>query len=241
MYDPPCTRLRLAICDDDAPCLNQIAQWTQEILHSEAIAADIDRFQSAAELLNAVEAGAAYAVLLLDVVMDGMDGMTLASALRAQGDKAAIIFVSSNREMALKGYEVAAARYLAKPLEREKLREALLYCCRLAQPEREILLPTAEGHSRIHPSSVMYAETYGRGVRLALCDGQLETRLKISELAAMLPAAQYVLCHRAFLVNLDFVSSIRYCELELKNGARLPISKYRLSETRARLLRYLER
>ena len=57
----------------------------------------------------------------------------------------------------------------------------------------------------------------------------------------MLPSGQYVFCHRTILVNLSFVTSIRYCELELKNGARLPISKYRISELRAQLLRYLER
>ncbi len=57
----------------------------------------------------------------------------------------------------------------------------------------------------------------------------------------MLPSSQFVFCHRTILVNLDFVTSIHYCELELKNGVRLPISKYRISDLRAQLLRHLER
>ena len=54
------------------------------------------------------------------------------------------------------GYEVAAARYLAKPLDAAKLREALLHCCAAYMQPREIVLPTASGQSRIHVSAIVY-------------------------------------------------------------------------------------
>lgn len=241
MYDQHLPRLRLAVCDDEPDFCEQTAQWTREILQQERIEADIDRFESARALLKAMEAGASFSILLLDVVMDGMDGMALAAALRAQGQRMPIVFISNNREMALRGYEVAAARYLAKPLERQKLREALLYCCQTLGTGGELLVPDAGGHRRIRSASILYAETYGRGIRIVLDNGQLESRMKISELASMLPSGQYVFCHRTILVNLDFVTSIRYCEIELKGGIRLPISKYRLADLRAQLLRHLER
>ena len=241
MYEQHISRLRLAVCDDEPAFCEQTARWSREILQQEQIEADVERFESARPLLETIEAGAAFSILLLDVMMDGMDGMNLAAALRAQGRKTPIIFISNNREMALRGYEVAAARYLAKPLERQKLREALLFCCQTLGAGGELLLPAADGHRRIQPASILYAETCGRGIRIALEGGQMESRMKISELAAMLPSSQYVFCHRTILVNLDFVTSIRYCELELKNGARLPISKYRISDLRAQLLRHLER
>ena len=241
MYEQHISRLRLAVCDDEPAFCDQIVEWTREILQQERIEADIERFESARPLLDTIESGATFSILLLDVMMDGMDGMTLAAALRAQGQRTPIIFISNNREMALRGYEVAAARYLAKPLDRQKLREALLYCCNTLGTSGELLLPVADGHRRIKSGSILYAETYGRGIRIALQDGLLESRLKISELAAMLPSSQYVFCHRTILVNLDFVTGIRYCEIELQGGIRLPISKYRLSDLRAQLLRHLER
>ena len=241
MYEQHISRLRLAVCDDEPVFCDQIAEWSREILRQERIEADIERFESAQSLLETIKAGTGFSILLLDVMMDGMDGMALASALRAHGRRMPIVFISSNREMALRGYEVAAARYLAKPLDWQKLREALLYCCQTLGTGGELLLPVADGHRRIQHDSILYAETYGRGIRMALEDGQLESRLKISELAAMLPPGQYVFCHRTVLVNLDFVTSIRYCELELRNGVRLPISKYRIADLRAQLLRHLKR
>lgn len=233
-------QLHIAVCDDEALERQRIADLVNQIMPEEGLSCRVTSYESGADLLSAIQHGGRFQILLLDVMMEGLDGMALAAALREKGDHTAIIFISSNLEMALRGYEVEAARYLAKPVDRERLREALMFCYRTRLAQKEILLPTASGQSRILPSDLIYAETWERGVRLVLKDGREETGLKISELAAMLPERQFVFCHRTILVNLAFIQSIRYCELELRSGATLPISKYRQSEIRKQLMRYLE-
>ena len=234
-----CPPLRLAICDDEPMDCALVAQMSREILGAEGVEAELSAYPSAAELLRAIRAGRAFHIFLLDVMMEGMDGMELAAALRAGHEDAAIIFISSNREMALRGYEVAAARYLAKPLDREKLREALLYCCADHARRRALALPTAEGQTRVDPSAIVYVEAWERGVRLDLGGEKLEAKIPISQIAAMLPEGQFAYCHRTLLVNLACVRHVRYCELELKNGERLPISKYRLAQFKSEFLKYL--
>ena len=234
-----CPPLRLAICDDEPMDCALVAQMSREILGAEGVEAELSAYPSAAELLRAIRAGRAFHIFLLDVMMEGMDGMELAAALRAGHEDAAIIFISSNREMALRGYEVAAARYLAKPLDREKLREALLYCCADHARRRALALPTADGQTRVDPSAILYVEAWERGVRLDLGGEKLEAKIPISQIAAMLPEGQFAYCHRTLLVNLACVRHVRYCELELKNGERLPISKYRLAQFKSEFLKYL--
>lgn len=234
-----CSPLRLAICDDEPMDCALVAQMSREILGAEGVEAELSAYPSAAELLRAIRAGRAFHIFLLDVMMEGMDGMELAAALRAGHEDAAIIFISSNREMALRGYEVAAARYLAKPLDREKLREALLYCCAAHARRRALALPTADGQTRVDPSAILYVEAWERGVRLDLGGEKLEAKIPISQIAAMLPEGQFAYCHRTLLVNLACVRHVRYCELELKNGERLPISKYRLAQFKSEFLKYL--
>lgn len=234
-----CPPLRLAICDDEPMDCALVAQMSREILGAEGVEAELSAYPSAAGLLRAIRAGRAFHIFLLDVMMEGMDGMELAAALRAGHEDAAIIFISSNREMALRGYEVAAARYLAKPLDREKLREALLYCCAAHARRRALALPTADGQTRVDPSAILYVEAWERGVRLDLGAEKLEAKIPISQLAAMLPGGQFSYCHRTLLVNLACVRHVRYCELELKNGERLPISKYRLAQFKSEFLKYL--
>ena len=235
-----CSPLRLAICDDEPMDCALVAQMSREILGAEGVEAELSAYPSAAELLRAIRAGRAFHIFLLDVMMEGMGGMELAAALRAGHEDAAIIFISSNRVMALRGYEVAAARYLAKPVEREKLREALLYCAASREKKRPLALPTASGgQSRVDPSAIVYVEAWERGVRLDLGGEKLEAKIPISQIAAMLPEGQFSYCHRTLLVNLTCVRHVRYCELELKNGERLTISKYRLAQFKSEFLKYL--
>lgn len=231
--------ISIAICDDEPGDLNVMETMTKELLDVEKISGGISGFGDASSLLSSVENGKKFDILILDVMMKDLNGMDLASSLREQGNNAAIIFVSTNRELALQGYEVSAVRYLAKPVRREKLREALLYCCRTHLTQKEILLPTPDGQRRIPVSELIYMEPWNRGTRLFLVGDECRTSAKISELERLLPKEKFAFCHRTLLVNLAFVQSIRYCELTLKNGQTLPVSKYRQAQVKESLLRYL--
>lgn len=233
-----CTKV--ALCDDEPDALQSIASMTREAAAQEEIELELCLYESSTALLEAIQSGTQYHALLLDVMMDGLSGMELAAALRAQQNQTTIVFISSNRDMALCGYEVSAARYLAKPVDMEKLREALNLCYRAGMNEQVVVLPTAQGVRKFPLSKIIYVETWGRNLRLTTTDGQEEVNLRISDLEEMLPQNQFVLCHRTLVVNLEFVRYIRYCELELKTGGVLPVSKYRQNVVREKLFSYLE-
>lgn len=235
----PNQQLHIAICDDESIDRQQAADLTRAIMTAEGLACDLSDYESATALLTAIQGGAQFHILLLDVMMSGMDGMELAAALRKLGDSTAIIFISSNLEMALRGYEVSAARYLAKPLREDQLREALLYCYKTFCEKKEILLPTEKGQSKLAPSDIIYVEPWERGVRLHLTNGPIETSAKFSDLTAMLPERSFTLCHRTILVNLAFIKHLRSNEIELADGRTLPVSKHRISDLKKRLLGYM--
>ncbi len=231
--------ISIAVCDDEPNDIDEMETMTSELLEAEGISCSVSRFGDASSLLSSAQGGESFDILLLDVMMENLNGIELAAALRRQGNDTAIVFISTNREMALLGYEVSAVRYLAKPLQREKLREALLYCCRTYLMQKEILLPTVEGQQRIRVSDLVYIEPWERGTRLILENGECKTSAKLSELGQILPKERFAFCHRTLLVNLAFIQAIRYCELTLKNGQVLPISKYRQAQIKESFMRYL--
>ena len=232
-------QLQIAVCDDESVDRREAADLTHELRTAEGLNCSLSGYESGLALLKAIRGGAQFHILLLDVMMEGLDGMELAAALRKLGDGTAIIFMSSNRELALRGYEVSAARYLAKPLQTEQLREALLYCYKTFCEKKEILLPTEKGQSKLSPADIIYVESWERGARLQLAGGPIETPVRISELAAMLPERSFTFCHRTILVNLAYVKHLRFREIELADGETLPVSKYRISDLKKRLLGYL--
>lgn len=96
-------------------------------------------------------------VLLLDINMPGIDGVTLAQRLAGRA-RPQVIFCTAYEAHALKAFELGAADYLLKPVRLERLREALQRAQRrLADTPRE---PTAYLHGRLR----------GEQVRIALDD-----------------------------------------------------------------------
>ena len=222
--------LRIAVVDDMEQDRVQIMEETDAILSHAQIAHSIDCYADAEALLDAIQGGRKYHLLLLDVLMDEMDGMALAAELRKEGNPAAIIFISVSQEMARRGYKVEASRYLIKPLDQEELKEALLYCYDKWQYKKEILLPTDHGQHRTSFSDIQFVEAFGRGTRFVLSDETVESRLKFSEAEALLPKSSFILCHRAYIVNLALTKRIRPYEFAMKSGAVVPISRLRYNE-----------
>lgn len=230
----------IAVCDDLQTDREETAQLTEEICRAEGIKPRIVRFERAEALLETIQGGERFALLLIDVLLPGLDGMELARVLRGQNEQVSIVFVSSNRELALQGYEVSAARYLAKPLDPEKLKEAILFCYGQYQKERELLLPVGGSMRKIAPKDIYYAEIMGRKCRIRLEQEECDASLSMSELEDMLPEHDFIRCHQSFLVNWHHVQSLRTDSIELTDKRIVPVSKHRVKQVRQAFVDYMK-
>ena len=75
-------------------------------------------------------------VVLLDIHMPGMDGISFAQALAALPRPPAIVFVTAHAEHAVAAFELDAADYLTKPVRLERLQQALQKAERTAHAGR---------------------------------------------------------------------------------------------------------
>lgn len=220
----------IAVCDDEPVDRKQVAKMTEEICRQESIHPEITCFVNAEKLLQELQNGKQYDLLLLDVMMPVQGGMELARQLRSKDMETPIVFISSNREMALQGYEVSAARYLAKPVDEGHLREALLFCYGLRQKSRELLLPVNGGTRKVAPKDIYYIEIIGRKCRIRQEKEEWDTSLSIDELEEMLLNQGFIRCHQSFLVNCRYVRDFRTSSMELTDGRSIPVSKHRIKE-----------
>lgn len=65
----------------------------------------------------------AYDVMILDIMMPGMDGITLLRRLRASGNTAPVLFLTAKSELRdkVQGFEAGSDDYLTKPFAMEEL------------------------------------------------------------------------------------------------------------------------
>lgn len=231
---------QIAVCDDDPEDLKTTSELTRQILQKEAISFALSCYESPKQLVRALADGLSFDLFLLDVMMPDQDGMELAALLRKRQLHLPIIFISYNREMALNGYKVSASRYLAKPVEQESLKEALLHCLSLNRREKGLLIPGSNGNERIFPHEILYIETQLRKSHVVLTEGELITGLRISQLETALAGQNFIRCHQGFLVNLSYIRTLKANELELLNGQKIPVSKHRIQEVRKAFFSYLD-
>lgn len=110
-------------------------------------------------------------VLLLDINMPGIDGVSLAQRLVGR-TRPQVIFCTAYEAHALKAFELGAADYLLKPVRLERLREALQRAQRhLADAPRE---PVAYLHGRI---------------------GSEQVRIALDEVTCLIADEKYVVVH----------------------------------------------
>ena len=231
--------LKIALVDDSQSDRELIGGMVREYMDRMGTAYSLCVYSGGQALLDDIHSGKRFNLLLMDVMMGEMNGMDLAAELRRQQNKAFIVFISNNREMALRGYEVSAARYLAKPLERQKLEEALLHCYKGWQERKEILLPTDHGQYRISYSDIEFVEAFERGTKFVLVGETVDSKLKFSEVESILPRTTFIHCHRAYIVNVAHVRRLRPNTFEMRSGATVPVSKHRYGEVSRRFFDFI--
>jgi two-component system, NtrC family, response regulator AtoC len=125
----------LAIVDDDPAFTGYLGT----LLRSRGYAVDV--FHSGTALLDGLRAGAAPAVVLLDVSMPGLDGIETLRAIRHAHPTAQVIMLSGRQAPAtiVEAVRLGAADYVVKPGDPEGLGEAALEAAIRNALERESL------------------------------------------------------------------------------------------------------
>lgn len=116
---------------------------------------------NAADAMHYVAHQAVDAVLV-DIHMPGVDGLTLAQALRALPKPPAIVFVTAYAEHAVQAFELEALDYLTKPVRQERLQAALQKVDRLRTSDKSLTHDLVE--------EVVVIQERGRLERVPLAD-----------------------------------------------------------------------
>lgn len=208
---------KIAICDDAKGdrqyVLDMVQRWGNRSGHM--IRTNI--FTSAENFLFHYEEESDYDILLLDIEMGQMDGVTLAKKLRKNNNTIQIIFITGYSDYISEGYEVAALHYLMKPVKEEKLCSVLDRAVeKLSQNERVLFFQSNGEMIRVPIYQINYAEVSGNYVTIhALTD--VTVKMTLGELEKQLDERFYRV-GRASIINLTQVSRVTKREIVLNDG-----------------------
>ncbi|MCQ2517262.1 MAG: LytTR family DNA-binding domain-containing protein [Lachnospiraceae bacterium] len=231
---------RVAICDDEATSLQINQILSQQILEEEGIKCSIDTFDDMLVMTRALSAESAdYDVLLCDILAVGMNGIEAAEELRKLGEKLPIVFISSTAEYALDGYRVHALRYLQKPIEMDKLREALLEAYRIRGVVEECLkFQVGDRLYKIPFNEIRYLESQGRDTLVITGSEIICSHMKFSDMEKALPEELFYRCHRSYIINLAFAKNLSRYMFLTKENVEIPVSQQLYNDTKKRFAEF---
>jgi two-component system, LytTR family, response regulator LytT len=206
-------RLAVLVVDDEAPARDELAF----LLQQQELVGRVSQVASATSCLEVLGRGGVDAVFL-DVRMPHLDGLALARLIGQMARPPQVVFVTAYEDHAVEAFGLAAVDYLMKPVRPERLGVTMQRLARArasasaphaAPPLGDRIAVSARGQIRLLPAAdVRVAIADGEGVTVRTADGRYHVRHTLHELEERLEPHGFLRVHRAYLVNLNHVSSI---------------------------------
>lgn len=229
--------VRIAIVEDDEKYVGQLRQYMQRYREETGTELTLSVFRDGAEILeNYVPQ---YDLILMDIEMKLVDGMTAAEEIRRRDQEVALMFVTNMSQYAIRGYEVGALDYILKPVSyfafSQKLTRAISKISN--RKIRYVTIPLRSGYMRMAASDIYYIECQGHTLYFHTAKGVLEMHGTMKSAEETLKGLHFSRGNNGYLINLMHVEGIED-KCAVVKGEKLLLSRPRQKDFMQELTRY---
>lgn len=228
--------LKAMIVDDEAPARSELRFLLDEVGKTEVVA-------EAASVREAIEKMKEYPcdVLFLDINMSEATGLQFADVLQHLKFPPAVVFVTAYNEFALDAFQVKAIDYLVKPVETERLRQAInrvrehVILHAKAQKSERIPVEKAGKKILISIDQIIFVMARDDYAYLQTETDRYFSTVSLAQLEKRLEGHGFFRVHRGYLVNLQMVQEVESVAggtllLTMVNSTeKIPVSRRRVS------------
>jgi two-component system response regulator LytT len=199
--------LKALVVDDEAPARSELRYLLGEAGGVEVVG-EAGNAVEALQLIKAIP----YDVIFLDIQMPGLSGVQLAEVLSGLSRPPSIIFVTAHSEHAVKAFEVKATDYLVKPVEIERLRQAIgrLEPAAEQAPAKVERIPVEKAGKKllINVADILYVMAKDDYSYLYTPADRYLSTISLAQLEIKLEPVGFFRIHRRYLVNLSRVKEV---------------------------------
>ena len=181
-----------------------------------------------------------FDIILMDIEMRIMDGMSAAEEIRRLDKDVVIIFITYTPQYAIRGYAVEALDYIVKPVSyfafSQRLSRAILRMKKREQ--KSVILSLKSGVVRLNANSIYYIESQGHDIIYHTSNGRYITTGTMKDSEKSLKSLHFFRGSKWYLINLSQVEGLEDGCARLKNGQIVPLSRSRKKEFMSALAQY---
>ena len=209
--------LKLAIVDDDSGYRKEIASLLQRYESENGEKFQIVEYTDGDELLENYKPE--LDIILMDIEMEFVDGMTAAMKIREVDQDVLIIFITNMPQYAIKGYQVGALDYILKPLNYYAFSQTMKRAtARRKTTEKRYIVAGERGiKQKIDVSEILYVEVINHDLIFHTKNGNINAKGTMRETIKELEGLDFFQCNKGYLINLEFVDAISGNDVKIGN------------------------
>lgn len=233
--------MKIALCDDDEKELAGLKTMLHHYGAKHHKPLTYKEYTSSVELaLQAPKER--FDLYLLDIIMPRLTGVGLAREIRSFDKAASIIFLTTSPEFAVESYTVKATNYLMKPVQEETFFAAMddLLHDKVEEQDHYVVLNSKIGVHKVRLSEIVFVEAQNRKVIYYTNSGEQITcaDLFTSVCDELLQHREFILAHRSYLVNMNYIRTIGATDMQLSNGKSIPLAQRRVTDLKKHYLAF---
>ena len=230
--------IRVAVVEDEELYAEQLQNYISKYAEERKKQIKVTWFQDGEDIVSGYKGE--FDIILRDIQMRFMDGMTAAEKIRELDSEVVLMFITNMIQYAVRGYEVDAMDYVVKPVEYFAFSQKLDKAIGRIQKKTEVFLkvPVEDGVKKLNVAEILYIESVGHNVIYRMESGKYLSRTALKELEATMKPYGFFRCGKGFLVNMKRVDGISGSDCIIE-GERIPVSRSRKKEFMELLLQYM--
>lgn len=221
--------LKVAVCDDIQEVVTQITEYLDEYQQLNNCVLDVKPFYNAEDLWEHLKSNSCD-LIILDIELVKMNGVELGHLIRTKLHDYAmkIVYISAKDCYDRQLLDVQPFSFLPKPIDKEKLFKMIdLTIELLSDTERFFVFENKQGAFRIKLNNILYFESFDHDIKIATVSGSYEFKSTLSEIMKQLSNSRFLQVHRSYIINYNNTSHIKYEEITMSNGDKIPVGRDR--------------
>lgn len=221
--------IHLAIVEDEELYVKQLMEYIHTYQNESGNELSVRLFSDGEDILENYKAE--FDIILMDIQMKFMDGMTAAEEIRKMDSEVVIMFITNMTNYAIRGYAVDALDYVLKPVSyfsfSQKLEKAIGRVKK--KSSHSIAISVSSGIQKIEIADIYYIESEGHNLIFKTRKDTYKTRAKMQDMEEKLSGFGFFRSNKGYLVNMRHVDGVKdgCCVI---HGESLLISRARKNE-----------
>lgn len=203
--------IRIAIVEDERTYADTLREYLDRYATEHGCRFAITAYPDGEDIVRGYRPE--YDIILMDIEMQSMDGMTAARRIRESDDAVVIMFITNMAQYAIQGYEVDALDYVLKPISyfafSKRLERAISRVDMRQRAGKSIVISSRGSSSRIPVDSILWIESHGHRLTYHTTNGEYESTVNsMKSVEESLAGDHFFRCNKCYLVNLSHVRGI---------------------------------